>query len=40
MAQNNNSSNMSRSYSPGDTEGRIYKFWEESGYFQPTTRSD
>ena len=40
MAQNNNSSNMSRAYSPGDTEGRIYKFWEESGYFQPNTSSD
>ncbi len=40
MAQDKNSSNMSRAYNPGDTEGRIYKFWEESGYFQPNTSSD
>ncbi|MFL2760735.1 MAG: valine--tRNA ligase [Dehalococcoidia bacterium] len=40
MSQNNNSSNMSRAYSPGDTESRIYKFWEDSGYFQPNTKSD
>ena len=40
MAQNNNSSNMSRAYNPSDTEGRIYKSWEDSGYFQPNTNSD
>ena len=24
-----------RAYSPGDVEGRIYRFWEEGGYFTP-----
>ena len=40
MAQNSNPLNMSRAYSPADTEGRIYKFWEESGYFKPDTSSN
>ena len=40
MAQNSNSLNMSRAYSPADTESRIYKFWEESGYFKPDTSSN
>ena len=40
MAQNDNPLNMSRAYSPADTESRIYKFWEESGYFKPDTSSD
>ena len=40
MAQNNDSLNMSRAYSPGDTESRIYKFWEDSGYFKPDTTSN
>ena len=40
MAQNNDSLNMSRAYSPADTESRIYKFWEDSGYFKPDTSSN
>ncbi len=40
MAQNSNSLNMSRAYNPADTESRIYKFWEESGYFKPDTTSN
>ena len=40
MAQNNDSLNMSRAYSPGDTESRIYKFWEDSGYFKPDATSN
>lgn len=40
MAQNSNSPKMSRAYSPGDTERRIYNFWEDSGYFQPNNWSD
>ena len=26
---------FSKSYQPKETEGRIYKMWEESGYFNP-----
>ena len=25
---------LSDRYDPGDVEGRIYSWWEESGYFQ------
>ena len=40
MTQSNDSLNMSRAYSPADTESRIYKFWEDSGYFKPDTSSN
>jgi len=29
------SKEIPKAYNPGESEGKIYKLWEESGYFNP-----
>ena len=35
MARAASTGEMPRAYDPGSVEGRIYKFWNESGFFRP-----
>jgi valyl-tRNA synthetase len=35
-----NAEEMSRTYNPQDTEERLYRFWEEQGYFTPEMDRD
>ena len=40
MTNFDNVSEMSRAYSPGEVEEKIYSFWDDTGKFQPAFISD